>query len=222
MFACTLAWGPREAADVPTSTLVPGWRAALTNHAFLAVAALRATALLGHHQMYLALPWEVERATDSQDLLGALFATAAVVTIVVQVPLARWARGVGACWALPLGSVVTAAGLGVVAAANAVPLPAWVPTLGPAVAFVVLLHVGLALSGPVVRDLVAVLARERALGAHYGLLASAGGLAVLLGSAGIGAVSQPGAATPWAVCGLLCLCSTVGYAALLRRTGVGR
>jgi hypothetical protein len=83
--------------------------------------------------------------------------------------------------------------------------------------FVVLLHTGLALSGPLVRDLVAVLARERALGAHYGLLGSAGGLAVLLGSAGLGAITRPGAAGPWIVCSLLCAGSAVGYAVLLRR-----
>ena len=82
--------------------------------------------------------------------------------------------------------------------------------------FVVLLHLGSALAGPVARDLVSRLAGERHLGAHYGVLASAGGLAVLVGPAGVGALLEPGGVLPWVLLTLLSAASAAGLAVLTR------
>ena len=67
------------------------------------------------------------------------------------------------------------------------------------------------------------LAGERRLGAHFGFLASAGGLAVLVGSTGVGALldradtAQPGAAVPWVVLAVFPAASASGLWLLARR-----
>ncbi|WP_432573820.1 MFS transporter [Kineococcus sp. SYSU DK005] len=226
IFAAVLAanarWAPRADPAAPRGApVLAGWGAVLRNRRFLVFTALHSTLLLSYNQLYLALPVELERATGSQDALGALFVLAAVVTVAVQVPLARWARRRGAGTALPLGFAVTAAAFALVAACTAAPPPGRLPALAPACAFVVLLHLGSALAGPVARDLVPPLAGERHVGAHYGVLASGGGLAVLLGSAGAGALLEPGAVAPWVLLALLPLVSAAGLAVLARAVPPG-
>lgn len=223
VFAVVLAanarWAPRV-DGVPRSTSVTaGWGTVLRNRRFLVFAALYSTLLLAYNQMYLALPVELLRATGSQRALGAMFVVAAVVTVLVQVPVARWARRRGAARALPAGFAVTAFAFALVAAATVLPSPDLVPALAPAVGFVVVLHLGSALARPVARDLVPPLAGDRHIGAHYGVLASLGGVAVLVGSAVVGAVLEPGAVTPWVLLAAVVALSGVGLAALSRRLG---
>ncbi len=135
VFAVVLAanarWAPR-ADGVPRSTSVTaGWGSVLRNRRFLVFAALYSTLLLAYNQMYLALPVELVRATGSQRALGAMFVVAAVVTVLVQVPVARWARRRGAARALPAGFAVTALAFALVAAATVLPSPDLVPALAP-------------------------------------------------------------------------------------------
>lgn len=211
-------WAPSGGSGAARGTSVrAGWGAVLRNGRFLLFAGLSSTSLLAYNQMYLALPVELERATGDQDALGAMFVVAAVVTVVVQVPLARWARRRGPATALPLGFAVTALAFVVVAVATALPTPGWLPSLAPAVVFVVVLHLGSALAGPLARDLVPPLAGERHVGAHYGVLASAGGLAVLLGSAGTGALLSVGDPLPWVLTAVLLVGSGAGLARFVRR-----
>lgn len=214
-------WAPGAGHPAARETSVlAGWGAVLRNRRFLLFAGLFSTLLLAYNQMYLALPVELVRATGTESALGAMFVVAAVVTVATQVPLARWARRRGPATALPLGCAVTAAAFGVVAVATAVPAPPWLPDLAPAVAFVVVLHLGSALAGPLARDLVPVLAGERHVGAHYGVLASAGGVAVLVGSAGTGALLTVGDPLPWLLVAGLLLGSGVGLALFVRRLPV--
>ena len=210
-------WAPRDHGTVREASVSAGWSAVLRNRRFLLFAALYSTLLLAYNQMYLALPVELERATGSQDALGLMFVLAAVVTVTAQVPLARWARRRGAATALPLGFAVSALAPGLVAAATLAPVPGWVPALAPAAAFVVVLHLGSALAGPVARDLVPPLAGERYVGAHYGALASGGGLAVLAGSTAVGGLLEPGAGLPWLLLAALLLASAAGLALTSRR-----
>jgi hypothetical protein len=101
------------------------------------------------------------------------------------------------------------------------PPGAW--ALAPAVGMVLLLCIGQMVAVPMARDLVPRLAGERRLGAHFGFLASAGGLAVLVGSTGVGALLDraaqpgPGAALPWLVLAVLPALSAVGLWLLARR-----
>ena len=84
---------------------------------------------------------------------------------------------------------------------------------------IVLFTLGKMLASPFTADLVARLAHERRLGAYYGLLNSFGGLAVLLGSTGIGALLGKGThgvhvAMPWFVT-ILLLAFSAGIIVLL-------
>jgi MFS family permease len=59
--------------------------------------------LLSYNQLYLALPVEIQRSGGSEQDLGPLFMLASVLIIAFQLPLARFARRVGAIRILPVG-----------------------------------------------------------------------------------------------------------------------
>jgi len=220
----TLRWSPRvppaAAGAVP---VLAGWRRVLGNRRFLVLCLLQSTALLAHNQLYLALPAELDRAAGGQAALGGLLVLAAAVTIVLQVPVARRTRRARPGRVLPLASLVTATGFAVVAGAAAFEPPDGALALLPTAVMVVLLSLGQVLAAPVVRDLVPRMAQEASVGTHYGVLASVGGLAVLVGSSAVGAllapagVSGPAASLPWAALAGACTASAVGLALLLRR-----
>jgi len=94
----------------------------------------------------------------------------------------------------------------------------------PSVLFVVGLHVGQVLVMPAARGVVADLSGGQRLGSHLGMLASVGGLAVLLGSTGIGLLlplaetPQPLAPVPWVVLAGLPAISCVAVVVFCRRS----
>lgn len=196
---------PRTPGRSCGEPVLAGWAGVLRNRAFLVFAAGYSAYLVSYNQLYLALPVELERSTGGQGALGWMFALASVLIVVGQLPLAAWARGrLGPARALPLGFGLLAAAFAAVAVSAPLdPLPG-VAALAPAVALVVLLTLGQMLSVPVAQDLVPRLAGEQRLGSYFGFLSSVGGVAVLAGSAGVGALLDrahepaPGAALPWA------------------------
>ena len=195
--------GPGRSSTEPILT---GAGHVLRNRAFLVFACGYSAYLVSYNQLYLALPVELERATGGQGALGWMFALASVLVVAGQLPLAAWARTrLGPTRALPLGFALLAAAFTTVAVAAPVQPPAGAWALGPAVSLVVLLTLGQMLSVPVAQDLVPRLAGEQRLGSYFGFLSSAGGLAVLMGSTGVGALLDgadtpaAGAALPWAV-----------------------
>ena len=214
--------GSGEQAEVPEGVW-SGWREVVRNRPFLALAAAYCTYQLCYDQLYLALPVELTRATGSPAALGALFALAAVTVLLLQLPIAVHARRAGPRRALPAGFALMAASFALVAVCAPFAPADGVLALAPAVGLVLLLHAGEMTAVPVARDLVARLAGERRLGAHFGVLASAGGAAVLVGSPGIGAlldlarVPGPGATVPWLVLAALPAASAVGLWWLTRR-----
>lgn len=188
---------------------------------FVAFALLHAVNLLAWNQLYLGLPAELARVGAGATALGVVLAVVSVVTITLQLPVARLARRWGPARALPLGYTCIAAGFAVVAVAAPFAPPAW--PVAPALAGSVLLTLGHLTVGPVALDLVPRFAGERAWGSYYGLLATCGGVVVLVLSvplgAGYAAAQEPGplAALPWAALAVLPLVSAVGVRALLRR-----
>jgi hypothetical protein len=110
--------------------------------------------------------------------------------------------------ALVAGFTVMALAFGVVALRP--------PGLAGAVAFVVLLIFGQMLVVPFAMELVPMLAGDRRLGAHFGVLASAGGVAVLVGSTASGALLGQGRIA-WVVLGLLPLAGACVMAIAARR-----
>jgi MFS family permease len=146
-----------------------------------------------------------------------LFVLASALVIVGQLPATRWARGIGGARAIVLGFGVMAASFAVVALAIVLPIP---PSVWPAVVFVVLLTAGQMLAVPIAQDLVPRLAGERRLGAYFGVLSSAGGIAVLLGSTAVGALLDPAVGppvVPWLVMAAVPVLSAVTIALLARR-----
>jgi MFS family permease len=176
--------------------VLAGWSEVLRNRRFMAFAAGYSGYLLCYNQLYLALPAELRRATGSQAALGWLFVLASVMVIAGQLPATRWGRRIGSTRAIVLGFGLMAVSFLTVAVAVLLPgttseLPLW-----PAVTMVVLLTAGEMLAVPVAQDLVPRLAGERRLGVYFGVLSSAGGLVVLVGSTAVGALLDPAVAAP--------------------------
>ena len=158
------------------------WWAALRNLRFVAFIIAYSSWLLSYNQLYFALPVEIQRAGGNEKDLGPLFMLASLLIIILQLPLARFARRIGAVRILPTGFLlVSASFLSVAAFAANPPLENGLRLL-PAACFVVLLTLGQMLLVPAVKDLIPWFANASPLGTYYGALASAGGCAVLVGN----------------------------------------
>ncbi|WP_338051912.1 MFS transporter [Pseudonocardia acidicola] len=213
-------WLPRRAAPDAGEPMLAGWSEVFGNRRFLAFAAGYSGYLLCYNQLYLALPAELRRATGSQAALGWLFVVASVMVIVGQLPATRWARRIGGGHAIVLGFGLMAAAFLLVALAVVLPPVSGTAALWPAAGLVVLLTGGQMLAVPIAQDLVPRLAGERRLGAHFGVLSSAGGLAVLVGSTAVGVLLDPTVAAPvvpWLVLAVVPTASAVVIGMLARR-----
>ncbi len=159
--------------------------------------------LLSYNQLYLALPVEITRAGGSEKDLGPLFMLASGLIILLQLPMARFARRVGATRIVPAGFLlVSASFVSVALFAASTPPDNWLRLL-PAACFVTLLTLGQMLLVPAAKDLIPRFAEHDTLGAHYGALSTAGGCAVLAGNILFGdrldlaLVPSAQAAYPW-------------------------
>lgn len=188
----------RSAADAPGRRCqLP---ASLRQPRFVAFAALGSVNLLAYNQLYLSVPFELQRVGADERALGWLFVLVSVLTITTQLPLARGARRIGPARSLPLGFVLTSLAFAVLVVAAPLPVPTSHPLLPVALA-VALLTVGHLVLTPVCLDLVPRFASQDGRGSYFGLLATAGGTAVLLGSLTLGGLldgaDQVGAAARW-------------------------
>ncbi|WP_257286821.1 MFS transporter, partial [Enterobacter cloacae] len=201
--------------------IVPWWTT-FRQPRFVAFIIAYSSWLLSYNQLYLALPVEIQRAGGNEKDLGPLFMLASVLIITLQLPLARFARRVGAVRILPVGFLLLSASFASVAVfAPTVPPEGWLRLL-PSVCFVALLTLGQMLLVPSAKDLVPRFAEESTLGAHYGALATAGGVAVLLGNLLFGSlldralVPSPQAMSPWLLLALFPLCSAIAMKIICR------
>ncbi|WP_461030725.1 MFS transporter, partial [Streptomyces sparsus] len=67
--------------------------ALLRNRPFLALCGAYSAYLLAYNQLYLALPAEIARVSDSPAVLAYLFALSSLLVVAGQLPLTRWAAG---------------------------------------------------------------------------------------------------------------------------------
>ncbi|WP_370973862.1 MDR family MFS transporter [Enterobacter wuhouensis] len=178
--------------------------------------------LLSYNQLYLALPVEIQRSGGTEKDLGPLFMLASVLIIAFQLPLARVARRVGAVKILPVGFLLLSASFASVALfASTEPSEGWLRLL-PSAIFVILLTLGQMLLVPSAKDLIPQFAEESTLGAHYGALSTAGGIAVLAGNLLFGSlldralVPSAQAVYPWLLLALFPLCSAVALNIICR------
>lgn len=181
---------------------------------FLGFATFYSVNLLSYNQLYFGLPVELQRSGAGSGALAAVFAYASVLTITLQWPLAKLMRRWGPRVALPLGFTLQALGFAAMAAmATFPPIDAFAAL--PAAALVTALSLGHMCVTPLAMALVVDFAGGRPTGAFYGLLASAGGMAALLGNVALAPLyehaSTPSlwAATPWLLVVLLAVLSAV-------------
>lgn len=217
--------------------------ASLRDRRFVLFAGLHSVELLAYNQLYLGMPVELRRVGVSAEHLAVLFVVVSAMTITLQLPLARLARRIGygralaaGYWSLVLGFLLLAV------QAPIAPVPGW--ELTAAISTVILLVTGHLLVSPTVLDLVPRLASAQGrtaapglagsstdtsrpegtipLGSYYGLLATFGGVAVLLGNTGIGILyplsesPAPQAALPWVVLALLPVAAAIWVPRLVR------
>lgn len=221
IFVMHLLLAPRWQGVRSTSSgsMTAAWGRILRNRAFIVFALFYSTYLLAYNQQYLALPVELRRATGSDDLLSWYFAFAAIFAIGLQTKVTTWAERLPSAVAIGGGFALMALSFAVVAVCAPIEMSGpW--ALAPSIVMMLVMHTGMMIAVPVSKDLVGKLTGNKDLGSAYGFLNSFGGLAVLLGSLGIGAtldwaeVPQAAAAVPWAIMTALLLVSAVGLTKL--------
>ncbi|WP_313052380.1 MDR family MFS transporter [Atlantibacter hermannii] len=172
---------PRTARHKQALHITPWWTT-FRQPRFVAFIIAYSSWLLSYNQLYLALPVEITRAGGSEKDLGPLFMLASGLIILLQLPMARFARRVGATRIVPAGFLlVSASFVSVALFATSTPPDNWLRLL-PAACFVTLLTLGQMLLVPAAKDLIPRFAEHDTLGAHYGALSTAGGCAVLAGN----------------------------------------
>lgn len=218
--------GGATAGERERPHLAAGALAALREPLFVVVALSQAGYLLVYHQLYLTLPLELDRAGVSRGVadvaVGVLFALAAALVVVAQIPALRWT---GRRWSSPT-TLVAGHGLlvaGMLAGALSRQVGGVAAALVGSALLVVLVAAGQMLLVPVGRDVVAALSPPADLGARYGLVSTCGGVAVLLGSWLVGTVVDvaapdgPARALPWLVLAAVPAVSTLLVLGVRRR-----
>ncbi|GAA1108213.1 MFS transporter [Arthrobacter flavus] len=158
--------------------------ACLGDRRYLCFAAFFSMNLLAYNQLYFALPLELAHSGVGAGTLAVLFTVASVLTIALQLPLSAVAARLGPAATLRTGFTCIAAAfavMGLLGTTGMNLLPGLHAASGP-VFCVVLLCLGHMLVGPAGMQLVHHFAGQRPLSAYYGLLASCGGIAVLIGN----------------------------------------
>ncbi|MUN63280.1 MFS transporter [Kocuria sediminis] len=203
----------------------------LRNRGFVVFCVLAGTNMLAYHQLYFTVPVDLDRRGLDAAWLGALFLLASVLTLLLQLPVSGLGRRLGPGRALSTGFLLVAAAFGIAAVTS---VPAGTPgsSVLPVMATVAVLILGHMLLTPTILSLIpgflpspgAVAGR----GAYYGLAATCGGVTVLVGNAGLGALLElttrhqwwPG--TPWLPPALLALLAAAALPIVLRGHGADR
>lgn len=197
---------PRVSEGIELTNPMDSMRAVIANKGFMVFALINASYLVTYNQLYLALPADLVRQGAPGGYISWYFMLASVVSIFGQMPLARLAIRLGRRRALYSGYVIMAAGfLPLMLVAPFAGAGEWFQAI-PAIVMVLTLHVGFMISSPVTRDFVAVLARERHVATHMGVVGTMGGIGVLISSTITGYLLEftvnPSMQSmiPWAVC----------------------
>ncbi|MFT7764787.1 MFS transporter [Clavibacter tessellarius] len=210
------AAGRADAAGArpPGSGARPDRWAAVRDRRFLAFSALFAVDLVAYNQLYLGLPLELARAGAGTAAVGSAFLAVSLLTITLQWPVALLAKRLGPGRALALGFGTTATGFAALALGSLVPPPAGAALL-PAAALVVCLTLGHMTAGPVTMELVPSFAAGRPTASFYGLLASCGGVAVLVAGGAVGSLLDTAPALAWGLLAALPVAAAIGLPRLL-------
>ncbi|MCY1158997.1 MAG: transporter [Citricoccus sp.] len=198
----------------------------LRNGPFVTFCILAGTSMLVYHQLYFLIPVELDRRSIDAAWLGALFFLASVLILLLQLPVSAVGQRLGPGRALAAGFVLEAGACAVAAATAAHPgTPA--VSVAPLMGTVALLAVGHMLLKPTILALVPQFVPDQEAmsrrGAYYGLVATCGGTAVLIGNTVLGRLLEltdqhhwwPG--TPWVPQVLLTLLAAAALPVVLSR-----
>ncbi|OUE25985.1 Multidrug resistance protein MdtH [Clavibacter michiganensis] len=205
--------GPRTPPARDAAPRPDRW-AAVRDRRFLAFSALFAVDLVAYNQLYLGLPLELARAGAGTAAVGSAFLAVSLLTITLQWPVALLAKRLGPGRALALGFGTTATGFAALALGSLVPPPAGAELL-PAAALVVCLTLGHMTVGPVTMELVPSFAAGRPAASFYGLLASCGGVAVLVAGGVVGSLLDTAPGLAWGILAALPVAAAIGLPRLL-------
>ncbi|MFV0433618.1 MAG: MFS transporter [Leucobacter sp.] len=190
---------------------------ALRDRAFFAFAALHAVDLLAYNQLYLAVPLMLARVEAPARTVALVFAWVSILTLTAQLPLARWSRRLGAPAALRIAYLASTAGFAMLAVTTLVPGPNREPVVFSVATCFTLGHL---LANPTALSLVPRFAGDGATGSYFGLLATLGGLAVLVGGLSTGimldAVPARWEVLPWLALAIPPLISALTVPRVLR------
>ena len=205
-------------APAPRGSRAPGpaadrW-AAVRDRRLLAFSGLFAVDLVAYNQLYLGLPLELERVGAGMGAIGSAFLVVSLLTIALQWPVALLARRLGPGRALATGFALTAAGFVALALSSVVPPPEGAE-LAPAAVLVVCLTLGHMTVGPVAMELVPAFAAGRPTASSYGLLASCGGVAVLVAGGVVGSLLDAAPVLAWGILAAAAVAAAAGLPRLL-------
>ncbi|WP_051196433.1 MFS transporter [Jonesia quinghaiensis] len=192
----------------PTSTSTP--QRIPRSRPFIAFCAVASVNLLAFNQLYVGMPVMLRNAGADDSWLGVLFAVVSAVTIAGQLPIAaamgRLPRPAAfriAYGTIALSFVLAAVfSLGVPGIAQG-SIMGSLPAAAPAIITAVVLVTGTMMASPLALSTVPLIASTTPGAAHYGLLATMGGIAVLIGNTALGPLydlaltPQTAAILPW-------------------------
>lgn len=196
---------------------------ALRDRTFVGFSALHAADLLAYNQLYLALPLALARTDAGAPFVAAMFAWASALTLLLQLPVSRWCAHVGPAVALRVGYTLSALGFAAVAGAGLVA----VDDAGRIVAVFVaasLIIAGHLTTNPTALGLAPRFAGALPTGSFFGLLATCGGIAVLVGNLVAGAlftVPPIAEVAPWVFLAVPLAVAALLAPRLARRAGTG-
>lgn len=177
---------PRVAARGAHDTRHGRWWS-LRDRRFVGFSTAHAADLLAYNQLYLALPLQLAMTPDAAPATAAMFAWVSLLTLTLQLPVARWSASVGAAVALRTGYLLSAVGFAVMAVGALSPVTdaVRVTIVFVAASLVVMGHMT---THPTALSLAPRFAGLHPTGSFFGLLATCGGIAVLVGNLIFGAL----------------------------------
>ncbi len=224
----------RDGVEAASGThFLSDWKEALSDRAFVLFALAMTGYFVLFNQLYLALPFEVERLTGSQTGVGVMFALSSFVWVAAQMRTTELLKGsfrpptsitlgltlMGAAFLPPLvaGPLLPVEGGGALASAV---------NLSPVIVSALILTVGMMVAKPFAMDLIPLLSDNRRLGTHYGLYYVFGGIVAAGGNAVAGGFFDLARATgltalPWLALLAVGMTCAAGILALDRRGKLG-
>ncbi|GAA3695484.1 MFS transporter [Arthrobacter ginkgonis] len=216
---------PQAEAENPGRTGARPALACLGDRRFVMFCVLAGVNMLAYNQLYFAVPVELGRRGLDGAWLGALFLLASALTLLLQLPAAAVAQRLGPGRTLSAGFVLLAAAFAV-AATTSVHAGSSGTSLVPLAVTVAVLILGRMLLTPTILSLIPAFVPTEGpapgRGAYFGLAATCGGIAVLVGNALLGWLLDltdrhhwwPG--TPWVPLVLLAVLAAAALPAVLR------